>query len=208
MAFGGARVCDHYDPDDGDATHPINIDYLIYPDATTVTKALISWHPRPFRSTVNLNPSSIGSDATGESGHSHSHAHTIPVASGILPTANQTLGAIVNTKLFNNAAADFNTAAINSDATGSSGHSHNHSHSLTGTAQQAVTDGATATVTGLLIDGVDYTATLSGPWPGGDVIALDITSVLKTAPNVWHTVTLNLSGLGRLTSYMRFYYGS
>ena len=200
---GGARVVDHYDLDDGDASHPIYIDYLIPASAAQVTKATLSWKLRAFRSTVNLNPSTVGTDTTGESGHSHSHGHTLAFQGSTSGNA-VSLPAVAG-QLFASGGGNDAGGTVQANAAGSSGHSHSHSHSLSGSASQAVTDGPKTTIAALLIDAVDYTATLGGPWTS-DVIELDLTSVFKTSTLSWHTIQLSLAGLGRVTSLLRFYY--
>ena len=175
----GARTVDHYDLDDGDASHPISIDYLV-PFASTVTKATISWRLRAFRSTANINPSSVGTDATAESGHSHSHnhgghTHSVHVlgASGQVATLvgngsgaawgdNSQVSAYDTSQIVNST-----TPAT--DSTGSSGHTHSHSHSLSGSGAQSVTDGPVSTITNISFDGVDQTSALGGPWSRGAI---------------------------------------
>jgi len=55
-------------------------------------------------------------------------------------------------------------------------------------------------------DGRDVTAALGGPWTGGDVVEMDITSVFRVEPGFWHTIALLLSGQGRLVSMLRLAY--
>jgi hypothetical protein len=195
------KTVDHYDLDDVDATHPAHIAYVV-PVNTGIIKVTLSFHRRAFRSTVNLTPSTIGTDATGSSGHNHNHAHTIPIGAG--PFANAVgLAGVAGGNLLS--ATVGNTAAINADATGESGHSHSHSHTLTGSGAQSVTDGVIGTITAISFDGIDKTAALGGPW-SGDVVELDISSVFPKTPTVWHLIALTPSGLTRVVSLLRIYY--
>jgi hypothetical protein len=205
---GGARTIDHYDLDDGDASHPIYVDYRTPAGMISMVKATISWKLRAFRSTVNLSPSSVGSDASGESGHSHSHNHTMSFSGGLASNTNLMIESTNGAAPLGTPNTAFNDSqTIQTNAQGSSGHSHSHTHSLTGSAQQQVTEGASNNVTALSIDGHDYTAALGGPWTG-DVVDLDLTSDIAgyLSTNQWHTITLTLAGLGRLASVLRFYY--
>jgi hypothetical protein len=171
--------------------------------AVQVAKATLSWKLRAFRSTTNLNVTSVGTDASGESGHSHSHGHTLAFQ-GTTSGNTISLPAVAG-QLFASGGGNDAGGTVQANAAGSNGHSHSHSHSLSGSGAQAVTDGPVTTVTGLLIDGIDYTATLNGPW-SSSVVELDITNVFKTSSGSWHTIQLNLAGLGRVTSLLRFYY--
>jgi hypothetical protein len=81
-----------------------------------------------------------------------------------------------------------------------------HTHPLTGAANQAVAEGPSATVTALSIDDKDKTSALGGPWPGNEVIELDITSVFVKTSGTFHKIGLSLSGLGRVVSLLRIYY--
>jgi hypothetical protein len=200
-AVDTTKTTDHYDLDDGDATTPIYLDYIVPTGMSGIIKVTLSWKRRPFRSTTNLTPSSIGTDATGSSGHSHNHGHTIPVDAG--PFAN----AVGQNAAGGNFASGFGptTAPVNSNAQGESGHSHSHTHTLSGSGAQAVTEGPIATVTAISFDGIDRTAALGGPW-SGDVAELDITSVFLRSAATWHTIAFSLSGLGRLVNLLRIYY--
>ena len=212
------KTVDHYDLDDGDATHPIYLDYMVPANASGIIKVTLSWKMRAFRSTVGLNISTIGNDATAESGHSHSHSHTGPshnhamqIAGGV---AGQALTINVGGPMIDAVGGPFNdsvtmatggTGATGGNAVGSSGHSHNHNHSLSGSGAQSVTDGPVATIESVAIDGVDLTAALGGPWIG-DVVELDISSVFATMQGQWHELALGLSGLGRVVSLLRIYH--
>jgi hypothetical protein len=194
------RTVDHYDLDDVDASHPINIDYIVPAAATGIIKVTLSWKLRPFRSTVNVNPGTIGTDATSESGHSHSHSHSIPIDAGPFSNAAGWDGG-------NFKAGGGGTAPTNGNAVGSSGHSHSHTHSLSGGGNQSVSEAATVgTITNLAIDGVDRTADVGGPWPNGDVIELDITSIFARSLSAWHGIALTPSALTRVVSLLRIYY--
>ena len=173
------KTADHYDLDDGDDTHPIYVPYVVPSNSNGIYKVTFSWLRKAFRSTADLNPSSIGSttpsvDATGSSGHDHIHDHTWHINDGTGITA----------ELSASSSAVYNGTGVTGDiatttvATAESGHSHDHthgshSHALSGSGTQSVTDGATATVTALSLDGVDYTATLGGPWadPGRAILS-------------------------------------
>lgn len=197
---------DHYDLDDGDATHPIFIDYIPPAVATTFGRATLSWKMRAFRSTANLNPSSVGNEASHTHG-SAGHAHTI----GSSPSGSSDLTGFIQYSdggtgnILMGGSVGPNTLVSFSTTPGATGTGSSHTHSLTGTAQQAVTDGASATVTALAIDSQDFTAALGGPW-AGDVVELDITAVLPLKTGQWHTIQLTLSGLGRVVSMLRLYY--
>lgn len=188
----GFPAVDHYDLDDGDASHPIFIDYVPPATATVIGKATLSWKMRQFRSTANLNPSSVGAGSA--------HAHEM-FAIG------SALGDVTSFESY----SDGGGVTVGFGAAGAfpgqlnSFNESAHTHSLTGTSSQAVTDGATTTVTNVLIDGVDQTAALGGPW-SGDVVEMDITSVFSTTTGRWHTIQLNLAGLGRVVSMLRLYY--
>lgn len=205
ITYPAIPVFHRYDTDDGDATHPIKVKYVI-PSAfslATVGRASLSWSNDNFRSTTQLNPSTVSTDATGESGHSHSHAHILTWAGG---SAGAGVSEIGNTLAVNGGPIT-DTTACGTNAAGSSGHSHSHSHTLTGGGSQIVTDSTTlTTVTNLSIDGTDLTSKLGGPWPTNDVFELDITSVFPTNTGVWHTILFTLGGLGRLWSELTVYY--
>lgn len=204
MATGLASVdpgkaIDHYDLDDGDSTHPIYISYLIPTipkPAAGIIKATLSWHCEAFRSTVALNPSVVGAGTA--------HKHQISVSGLNGNPAGVSLSLDVNSNY--TSANDANTA-IHIAGTFGPGvdNESTHTHPLSGSSAQAVTDGPTANVIGLSMDGRDVTAALGGPWTG-DVIELDLSSVFVFTTGAWHRIALSLDGLGRLTSLFRIYY--
>lgn len=197
------KTIDHYDLDDGDAAAPIRIPYLVPGSLGAIIKVTLSWYRLPFRSTVNLNPSTISTDATQESGHTHSHSHTIPIDFWG-PSGAPNMSWPVGGNHFGSGAGP-GTAPTNPDATWSSGHTHAHTHTLSGSSAQAVTEGPRSNVNSVLVDGLDKTALLGGPWMN-DQVEMDITSVFAVAAGVWHVIELKLAGLGRLMTLLRVYY--
>jgi len=202
--------------DNVDGTHPANLRYVIPSATQRLSVAKLSIHLAPYRTYNSLSLTSTGAttlstDSTAESGHSHSHAHTIPIGNAGGSSAIQWSGA--GNALQSSPGISGNTSAINSDATGSSGHSHSHNHgshthTVSGTSTLGVTEGATATgVTVKFINGntgstVDATATLGGPF-NADAIELDVTQFLPQDKGFWHTVQMQPSGLGRIEAHLR-----
>jgi len=196
------KTVDHYDRDDGDATHPIGIKYLVPAHANGIIRVTLSWSREPFRSTADLNPSSVAANTTD---HNHSHSHTMLQDNGTnFPTPpNLEWWKDGGGNLYGLGAGGFDAVTFGN----ASGESATHSHALTGSGAQSVTDGPIATITALSLDGIDYTATLGGPW-AGDIVEMDISAVFQKAAGAWHNIVLSLSGLGRVTSLLRIYYTS
>ena len=208
VAYPKVPAVDHYDLDDGDATHPIYIKFILPSTAATIGAATISWTNLPFRSTANLNPSSVGA-GTAHSHASAAHTHTVLTdnnsgfVSSNLEAMTDSSGTFTYGLWVSVPPKDLVTFSTTPGATGNES---SHTHSLTGSSAQAVTEAAAPShVTGLAIDGQDYTAPLGGPWIG-DVIELDISTIFPTARAQWHTVLLSLAGLGRVLSMLRIYY--
>jgi hypothetical protein len=193
------RVIDHWDLDDGDVGFPIYIPYIVPAEVSGIVKVTLSFHRMLFRSTTNVNPSSIGVDATAESGHSHSHSHSIPIDAGPFSNAAGWDGG-------NFKAGGGGTAPTNGNAVGSSGHNHSHTHNLIGGGAQSVNEASSlSNVTAIAFDGQDRTTELGGPWTG-DVVEMIVTPYFRSQPGQWHTITLSLAGLARIASLFRVYY--
>ncbi|MFI4977544.1 MAG: hypothetical protein ACHQC8_02535 [Solirubrobacterales bacterium] len=203
-------------PDDCDATHPYNFDFVLPSNFQKMLSARLSWKLRPYRTFSTLTLSATGAGTAhhhtvgGESGHSHGHTHTTKVANAVgagsvfVPAAN-TLGA-------NTGADQF--VPTSSDSTGSSGHTHGnsgdenaHTHSVSGTTVLGIAEDAAPVNPGITIaiDGTDFTSALGGPF-NTDVLELDIRPYLPKAVSTFHTLALQPNQRCRVHGILRLSY--
>ena len=194
MATGLASVdptktVDHYDLDDGDANYPVYIPYLVPALAAGIIKVTLSWKMKAFRSTANLNASSVAAGGA--------HTPSVTTSNIALTHTLRHDGGAGSWSLDDGASRVVQTTGFDAVA--------DHTHGLTGSTTQAVTEGPVASITAISFDGADKTSGLGGPWTG-DVVELDISSVFLKAPGLWHEIALSLSGLGRVVSLLRIYY--
>jgi hypothetical protein len=201
--------------DNVDATHAANLRYIVSKNITRVVSARLSIFMAPYRTYNSLSLTATGADSPDhthnvgiESGHNHGHGHTVPIAANAAGQNVQIAG--VNGSPFTSLSGPVTSAAINSDSTGSSGHTHGasagrnstHTHTVSGSAVLGVTEGATATGVTISFDGVDATVALGGPF-NADVIELDVRRFIQIATGVKHTIAMQPSGLGRIEAHLR-----
>jgi len=194
--------------DNVDATHAANLRYIISKNVTRVVSARLSIFMAPYRTYNNFSATTTGGESIGhthgtESGHSHSHAHNLPLAGATYanPVTATGLGAM------GDGTVGGENVPVTTDATGSSGHLHGsntpgHTHLISVTSTLGVTEGATATGVTVAFDGVDATAALGGPF-NADVIELDVRRFIQIATGVKHTIAMQPSGLGRIEAHLR-----
>lgn len=206
--------------DNVDATHAANLRYIVSMNVTRVVSARLSIFMAPYRTYNSLSLTSTGPDSNGhthstqnESGHNHGHGHTLTFRHGAgfgaaLGLYSETNGQQISTDQAAGRNDGGNT--LNTDSTGSSGHTHGntnaesatHTHSVSGSATLGVTEGATAAGVTVAFDGVDATAALGGPF-NADVIELDVRRFIQVATGVKHTIAMQPSGLGRIEAHLR-----
>lgn len=198
--------------DNVDATHALNLDYVIPSNAQRVVSARLSFKLRPFRSYDVGIPSAT--TAAGPHVHYwHAPGSTAAVttnqlfatAGGALETGpgpgggtpSVPAGKQTSTEhAVGSAQASIDTAIEAFDANG-------HTHTVTPSLTYGVFEGATATGVKVLFDGVDQTSALGGPF-NADVVELDVLSFIASQPGGgWHTISLLPTGLGRIQAYLR-----
>lgn len=180
---------------DVDAAHPALLDFVIGKGAQPAV-ARLSFMFRPFRTTSSFAGGTTGADASGESGHTHSHAHNLGIGGGVGGTAIQLFGTAGPLEGAGGPFTDTNTVATNAAA--SSGHAHSHSHSVAASSL-GISEGASTTISTLLVDGVDRTSVLGGPWLVAKV-NLDVAKYLPLGDDAFHTITLTPAGQGRIVA--------
>lgn len=213
---------------DGVANFPLNLDYFIPINCQRVVTARLSFKRRNYRTYDTVSGLNTGNDNTdhvhanpntnGETGHSHGHSHTIPIDATTFAANMFWPGGGAN--LANNQFAAGNTAAINGDATGSSGHIHSqgntggrsafHQHALNLTSVLGVTESTLANTITVRFDGVDQTANLTPPGPyTSDQVEMDVTPFVSTVVDrLWHTISFRPAGLGRIQAVLRILYNT
>jgi hypothetical protein len=192
----GAAQNDNFPYNDNvDNNSPAYIDYVLPKNFQRIVSARLSIRHRAYRTYNSFTAVSTGA----ETGHSHSHAHTIPITGAVFANAVGWDGAGQNLK----GTGGGNTGNINTNAQGSSG----HTHPLTLTGALGVTEAAAPVNPGTTIafDGVDQTAALGGPW-NSDQVEIDITKFISTAVSIWHTVSLQPNQLVRMVALLRISY--
>lgn len=206
--------------DNVDPTHPMVISYLIPSNSQRVIRALLSWRLHPYRTYNDFSVTGTGGQSVShvhdapttnaESGHTHNHAHTIPISAGPFSNA---IGWDAIGGNFKGGTGPGNTGNINSSGVGSSGHTHtagntgnnnvNHTHTIASTDVLGITEGASATTITLGFDGVDKTTLLGGPW-STDEVELDITPYIATLTIAeWHSISVGSATLGQIETHLR-----
>ncbi len=175
------------------------LDFVI-PSGVQIPIAKLSFKFRLYRTTSSFAGGNTGGEsATHNHGHAHSgpsHNHTWHIQTGTGPASMQgNLGIVSDTV---NAASDVPTTNAGTGNTGSDSTANNvdHTHSI-GASSLGVAEGTATTISALLVDGVDKTSTLGGPWLV-DKPDLDISGVLPLGDGLWHTIQLTPAGQGRI----------
>lgn len=214
-------------PDAADATHPYNFDYLIASNFQRIISAKLSFFVRPYRTydTTTAATTSAGSahshtvsgqtasSTTSSAGSAHSHSIFYDNASSGVNTTLDA-GGTLHAPGLGGVNAGTNTegshthpvpATSVSGATSSSESTHTHTISISTTL--GIRDGAAPVNPGITVsvDGSDITAAIGGPF-NNNVIELDITQQLKTAPKIWHTLALQPNQNVRITGILRVSY--
>lgn len=207
----GSGMNDTYSPSDNvDATHPLNIRYIIAGNTQRLTSARLSFHLSAYRTYSNFTAAGTGAETGHTHSHSHSHNHGSHIHADDLDythghtenlaasyTQNATLGPTVLGWVGSTLATTPSTDAT-ANAAGSSG----HTHTVSGSTFSGVVEAATAAGLTISFDGVDKTAALGGPW-SVDVVELDVRPYLATTVGVYHTIALTPAGLGRIEAHLR-----
>lgn len=207
---GSAQDDQYVYPDDADATFPYNFDYVIPSNFQRLVSARLSIKIRPFRSYNQFSSSQTGDTSLttlGESGHSHSHSHSSTVTTG---AANARIDAFSSGWETTAVSGTTVNPSVNTDATGSSGHTHSisaHHHSLSITSTLGVFEDTAPVNPGITVsvDGTDVTAKVGGPF-NTDQVEVDVTQVLKTGVKLWHTLSLQPNQRVRITGILRLSY--
>jgi hypothetical protein len=216
--------------DNVDATHSLNLRYVIASNVQQVVSARLSIHLAPYRTYNSFALTTTGTDSTAgsahhhgvgiESGHSHGHVHTLTFRHGAgfgatLGLYSETNGQQISTDQAAGRNDGGNT--LNNDSTGSSGHTHgnsadenahthSHNHTVSGSSTLGVTEGATATGVTLTFDGgADQSGQFGGPFTT-DQIELNILALLPVTRGTYHVIGLQPSGLGRIDAHLRLSY--
>ncbi len=192
--------------DNVDATHSANFRYIISKNVTRVVSARLSIHLALYRTYNTLSVSATGTDSNN---HSHGHNHGGHTHSIFLELDNTThdplYGAGSGLGITQAIEASYSTGQIvnsTTPSTDSTGESATHTHNVSATGVLRVTEGATATGVTISFDGVDQTANLGGPF-NADAIELDVRPYLIVTQNLWHTIAMQPSGLGRIEAHLR-----
>jgi len=198
--------------DNVDASHALNLDYLVAGNVQRLISARLSFKLRAYRTYNSLTFSSTGAGTShshshnhGSHNHSHSHSPTLPTSAGSGGNNIQNLsGTLVN----NSGGSVSFTVNENTDATNTTPSTDatteaSHTHPVSGSVVLGVTEGAVATGVTISFDGVDQTVALRGPF-NSDVVELDVLKFLTQTPGAgWHVISLLPSGLGRIQAYLR-----
>jgi hypothetical protein len=228
-AFTGLLQADFVYQENVDSGHPLNLDYFIPINCQTVKTARLSFKLRLYRSYSTITFSTTGAttlatDATGESGHTHSHTHGSHTHDVTVGTNNVGTGSFVGsgahgiTVNYGGTGGSFDTNATTpaTDATGSSGHTHSHNHgshthTISGSTILGVAeDGNNNPSVSVLFDGVDQTPNISpaGPYTS-DQIELDVTKFISTKlDRTWHTISFTVGVRARIQAVMRLLYNT
>lgn len=205
---------------DGPGGFPANLRYVIANNTQKIVSARLSIHLAPYRTYNTLSVSSTGTESAGHThgisaththtsaGHTHS-IHIIPTLDTVDVLTNAGAGTgigQVNTGVAYDTAQVVNSTtpgATGSTAPGSTdGESATHTHGLSASGVLGVTEGATATGVSISFDGVDATAALGGPF-SSDMIELNVRPFIATTQNVWHTIAMTPTGIGRIEAHLR-----
>lgn len=214
---GSAQDDQYVYPDDADATFAYNFDYVIPSNFQRLVAAKLSLKIRPFRSYNQFSATATGGQSNththavgGESGHTHSHAHNVPINNSAPAGAAVFYdGVSLNA---NHVGGGENTTT---DATGSSGHNHgntggasaDHTHTVSTSSVLGVFEDAAPVNPGITVkvDGVDVTAKIGGPF-NTDQVEVDVTQVVATGVKLWHTLSLQPNQRVRITGILRLSY--
>lgn len=212
--FGSGMNDTYTSSDNTDATHPLNIRYIIPSNVQRLTRARLSFHLGPYRTYSNFSLVSTATETqdhahatAGSTGHNHNHAHSISLGAAGGGNA-VTFNSVASPQLLEGTGGT-DTTSIVANAAGESGHGHGntagrsavHNHAVSGTSALGVVEGAAAAGVTILFDGVDQTAAMGGPW-SVDVIEIDVRPYLPTSTGVYHTIALQPTGLGRIEAHL------
>jgi hypothetical protein len=186
---GGAGVLQAYSGyQPVDSTHNCRLRYELPPNAVNIINAShLSFSLQPFRAATQ--GTSGASSATTTAGTNTDHSHAITIAHGTN----------TNTMSFDLTLGIQASGFGGSQQTGttSADHTHNMPHTHSITAPNGLYDTGMAQGAHVLIDGVDRTTALGGPWGVGvalDVSDLNISQWITTTG--WHEVALTSTALG------------
>lgn len=229
--FGNPQNDTFYATDNVDATHALNIRYVIPSNSQRIISARLSFHLAAYRTYTSAanNPAVT---TGGGSSHSHTvanHTHTTPDHDHLLFSfvnstplgatnreyqATQAGGSTVQLDLACPSNVDLHVASQGGGATSGSGGGQtssaetSHTHSVTSnvTLTNGVLEAGTAAGVAIAFDGSDKTTSLGGPW-STDVVELDVLSyVQQTVDKAYHTIALTPSGLGRIEGHLQLSY--
>lgn len=209
--FGSGQNDTFVNRDNVDATHPMNLSYLIPSNSQRVVSARLSWRLHAYRTYNSFSATVTGNASVNHThagpNHNHNHGHNMAIGSGGIggtvnmvspngPLQLSSGGPLTDTTTINNDATNGGTGATG-------GQSVTHTHSLSLSGALGVTEGVTATGITIAFDGVDQTAKLGGPW-STDVVELNVTPFLTLKPvGAWHLITLSSTTLGQIESHLR-----
>lgn len=179
-----------------DAAHPFYLDFVM---AKGIQPAIakLSFKFRLYRSTSSFAGGNTGGQSAGHTHGSAAHSHTITLVHTVVAaTLSLSAGPTITDNSGNTAGGP---VAVSGDSTtpgSTGGGSVDHTHSV-GASSLGVTEGSSTTIATLLVDGVDKTSVLGGPW-GVDTVGLDVAKVLPLGDGLWHTIQLTPVAQGRL----------
>ena len=212
---GSAQDDQYVYPDAADANFAYNFDYVVPSNFQRLVSAKLSFKIRAYRTYSSLSLATTGAttlatDSTGESGHSHNHAHNLNIGStGFAATVNV---ASPNGPLQVSGGPITDTQTVGANAQGSSGHSHSHNHgshthTVSGSTTLGIAEDVAPSNPGITVsvDGTDVTTKLGGPF-NTDQVEIDVTQVLKTSIKLWHVVALQPNQRVRITGILRLSY--
>lgn len=220
--------------DNVDATHPLNVRYIIPGNSQRLIAARLSFHLAAYRTYTSAanNPSVTTS---GGSSHSHTvanHSHTTPDHNHKIATwqASMVGGGAQFTDEYqakngsstpfsvgvwaSSASQDWYADTASGNATSGSGGGQTssadstHTHTVTSnvTLTNGVVEAGTASGVSIAFDGTDKTSALGGPW-SSDVVEMDVLKYIQQTPDkAYHTIALTPAGLGRIEAHLRLSY--
>lgn len=195
--LGSAQNDTYTASDNVDGSHPLNIRYVIPASMQRLISTRLSFHLAPFRSYETVAAGTLHTHTWVQAGQNAAPAPTFSIGTNNAgnpingPGNSAPYGFLSATESPAGAAAFSAFTAIDANGSG-------HTHPLT----YGVFEGATATSVSIKFDGVDKTSALGGPF-SADVVELDVRQFISVTQNVYHTISLQPSGLGRIEAHLK-----
>lgn len=200
--LGAAQGDSAFAFDNADATHPLNIRYVIPSNVQRVVAARLSFHLAAYRTYDKTSSAALHTHTWVTSG-----AGTLNWTLGMDSGGSPKIGGAASpppygyqTSTDGAAGGSQGSSFTTVDAAGNAGHTHGQ--------VLGVTEGTTATGVTVKFDGSDKTSALGGG--GGfttDQVELDVTPYIQKLPDkAFHVIALTPTGNGRIEAHLRLSY--